>query len=51
MRLSLPLGGKRTILIPSGLGYGTQGVPGLIPANSGLVFEVELVKVCGSAAC
>jgi FKBP-type peptidyl-prolyl cis-trans isomerase FkpA len=44
-------GGKRTILIPSGLGYGTQGVPGLIPANSGLVFEVELVKVCGSAAC
>jgi FKBP-type peptidyl-prolyl cis-trans isomerase FkpA len=44
-------GGKRTILIPSALGYGTQGVPGLIPANSGLVFEVELVKVCGSAAC
>ena len=44
-------GGKRTILIPSGLGYGAQGVPGVIPANSGLVFEVELVKVCGSAAC
>jgi FKBP-type peptidyl-prolyl cis-trans isomerase FkpA len=47
----MKVGGKRTILIPSGLGYGTQGVPGVIPANSGLVFEVELVKVCGSAAC
>ncbi|HEX8787205.1 MAG TPA: FKBP-type peptidyl-prolyl cis-trans isomerase [Telluria sp.] len=44
-------GGKRTILIPSSLAYGAQGIPGLIPANSGLVFDVELVKVCGSAAC
>jgi len=26
-------------------------VPGAIPGNNGLVFEVELVKVCGSAAC
>ena len=47
----MKVGGTRTILIPAGLGYGAQGVPGLIPANSGLVFEVELVKVCGSAAC
>jgi len=47
----MKVGGKRTILIPSALAYGTQGVPGRIPANSGVVFDVELVKVCASAAC
>jgi FKBP-type peptidyl-prolyl cis-trans isomerase FkpA len=49
--LGMKAGGKRTILIPSSLGYGAGGVPGAIPGNNGLVFEVELVKVCGSAAC
>jgi len=49
--LGMKVGGKRTILIPSSLGYGAAGVPGAIPGNTGLVFEVELVKVCGSAAC
>lgn len=49
--LGMKVGGKRTILIPSSLGYGAGGVPGAIPGNNGLVFEVELVKVCGSAAC
>ena len=49
--LGMKVGGKRTILIPSSLGYGAGGVPGAIPGNTGLVFEVELVKVCGSAAC
>jgi len=45
------VGGTRTVLIPSRLGYGAAGVPGYIPGNTGLVFEVELVRVCGSAAC
>ncbi|WP_198119017.1 FKBP-type peptidyl-prolyl cis-trans isomerase [Massilia rhizosphaerae] len=44
-------GGKRTIVMPSSLAYGADGVPGHIPGNTGLVFDVELVKVCGSAAC
>jgi FKBP-type peptidyl-prolyl cis-trans isomerase FkpA len=47
----MKVGGKRTILVPSGLAYGTQGVSGVIPPNSGVVFDVELVKVCGASAC
>lgn len=49
--LGMKVGGKRTVVIPSSLGYGAGGVPGAIPGNTGLVFEVELVKVCGSATC
>eukprot|EP00039_Didymoeca_costata_P010969 m.149827 g.149827 ORF g.149827 m.149827 type:complete len:531 (-) comp15019_c3_seq2:1763-3355(-) len=37
-------GGKRVIVVPPALGYGASGVPGKIPANSALLFQIEIVK-------
>jgi FKBP-type peptidyl-prolyl cis-trans isomerase len=42
-------GGQRVLVIPASLGYGPQAV-GTIPANSTLIFEVELDKVQKGAA-
>jgi peptidylprolyl isomerase len=43
------VGGRRIIIIPAADGYGSQA-SGAIPANSDLVFIVDLLKVTASAA-
>ncbi|KAL4937656.1 hypothetical protein BDV06DRAFT_226758 [Aspergillus oleicola] len=41
----MTLGERAILTISSDYGYGKKGFPGLIPPDSGLVFEVELKRI------
>jgi peptidylprolyl isomerase len=43
---TMKVGGKRTVFIPSALGYGASGTPGgPVPPNADLIFEIELIAI------
>ncbi len=43
--LNMKVGDKATIFIPSHLAYGKRGIPGVIPSDSELIFQLELVDI------
>ena len=43
--VGMRVGGRRELIIPPSLGYGTKGSPPAIPANAPLIFIIDLLAV------
>jgi rhodanese-related sulfurtransferase len=43
--LGLEVGDKKTLIIPPSKAYGVNGIPGVIPPNATLTFDIEVKKI------